>query len=129
MTKADICRAISEKLEPMSELGNPRKYVNVLDEPGRLSPKGFWRAYMFYSDDDVPTWYPLNYLESEDASARLFRAMPEPSEWLESGRPEPDIWGCQADMSAPDTVGFNENLLVARIVATMKWLGIEGEIE
>lgn len=64
MSKAEICRAISEKLEPSSNLAR-RTYKNMAD----YSPLGFW-----FNFTDAG-WTANNFFTSEDASARLRTAI------------------------------------------------------
>lgn len=67
MTKQEVCRLISEKLEP-KPVYKPAWRINdvAVDIHGQRSKMGFWK----YSYGEG--WIPVDYFEDEDASAKLF---------------------------------------------------------
>lgn len=126
MTKQDICRAISFNLEP-KPVHKPTHRINgvAVDIQGQRSKLGFWE----YSYGEG--WIPVDYLESEDASAKLLESMPEPELWLESRKDEKfRLWACWADLDGKpeDAYAHHADRKTAIVLAAMGWLGIEGEI-
>lgn len=115
MTKQEICRAISEKMEPNAH--------------SRTDSDFEWWGQSWSAGKR--TLFPLDYFESEDASAKLLEAMPEPELWLESRKDEKfRLWACWADLDGKpeDAYAHHADRKTAIVLAAMGWLGIEGEI-
>jgi len=121
VTKAEACRAIAERLEPKPN------GVDLItrDEMIRhnktgikiLSPKGFW-----WWHGKVLDWSQFDPFTSEEASARLLEAMPAPDLykcWLVEEKHYG--WSCSGHTSS--------DRKTAIVLAAMKWLGIDGELE
>lgn len=124
MRKSEICRLLSEKLEPRPFFDMP-----PYPEEGELltSNDGFWTIV----NDGIAPKVAVDYFESEDASAKLLEAMPEPELWLESRKDEKfRLWACWADLDGKpeDAYAHHADRKTAIVLAAMGWLGIEGEI-
>lgn len=105
MRKSEICRLLSEKLEP-----------NFTTVDG--SYPRFWVS-------SCKGWQPADYFESEDASAKLLEAMPEVDlEHYQSGGL--NEWGVLYSQAPDHTLHADRKTAI--VLAACKWLGIEGEI-
>lgn len=116
MTKLQICKLISESLEP-----EPAPWTgHLLDEPHCA----FWIKQ--YSTKRGNEWVAVNYFESEDASAKIWDAMPAPQ-----------MQTMHADQYRETSVRHNEfarwcshkKRKTAIVLAFMRWAGIEGKID
>lgn len=126
MLKSDICRALSEALEPMPA---PLAYRDLR----LVSPLGFWEW-----SQTGDGWQPVNYFTSEDASARLLEAMPEAL--LQRGMfhgNNQTVWFCTAsevvvreayecdEETYPDGYAHHADRKTAIALAACKWLQID----
>lgn len=116
MTKAEACRKIADKLEP-----EPTQWAGrLLDGPHYR----FWHKQ--YSTANGNEWIPVNFFESEAASARLLEAMTEVG--LHRNK-EDGSWSAG---EVWNHCGWAANHIADRktaiVLAAMKWLNIEGEL-
>ncbi len=127
MTKAEICRAIAEKLEPKPFFDMP-----PYPEDGELliSNEGFWT----FINTERETNHPVDFFTDESANARLLDAMPSPlldGLTLKDGK---RIWTCIADQYQEpydqDQFASKDDRRTAIVLAACRWLGLEvGEVE
>lgn len=120
MDKAALCRAISERLESVSQ--------DIIAFPMvTVSPLGFWRGYGAVTGWK---WGCVDFFNDESASARLLDAMPFGRLWKYK-QPEGEAlwWGCAYDHAHIDNNSHSPDRKTATVLAACKWLGIEGELE
>jgi len=156
MTRADLCRQIAEKLEPKPEsLVKWEGSVSPAPEwSGAISTLGFWLAKFVRFDhltyppnqigypEAIYEWQPFKPFTSEDDSARLLEAMPDPQlQHLMMHDTKRMEWFCAASVvvtSEPYECDEEDYPLgqarhpdrkTAIVLAAKAWLGIEGEVE
>ncbi len=124
MTRAEICVAIAEKLEPKPEdhvcgltgfsvaLGDSCPVCMAVEQPS----SELWRFVR-------GAWFPLDFFTNESASAMLLESMPEPTLAKNINQ-----WECEARYRCgPAAVSLDRKTAV--VLAKCRELGIEpGEI-
>ncbi len=129
MTKAEARKLIAERLEPKPER-----------EPSGsgLSVGGFWDSYMSrHHRDDPGIWSEfeaVDFFTSEDASARLLDAMRKAHFEMVDESKFNDAMGdhCWSDLKKLFFELLTDRNLETKttiVLAAMKWLGIEGELD
>lgn len=126
ISRGELHRRIAERLEP--------KPSDILSLCG-LSGLGFWfRPFEGVTHRGEETryfgigeWRPVNFSTSEDASARLRRAMPSCSLYCVRDTP---CWACNPDWTTATYEDIEaDDDLTAVLLAAKSWLGIEGELD